>query len=127
MSVTVKLRSPIKAHGDVLTELTLREPRGKDIAACGMPRTFGQRGKQTFVEINASAIYDYLVELAGIPPTSVDQITAADWNDLSNAILGFFAPTESAGAAPVGDQPGAPVSDASQVAKVQMPFQDPST
>lgn len=127
MSVTVKLRSPITAHGETVSELVFREPRGKDIAACGMPRTFVIRSKSTVMEVDTASIHDYIVALAGIPPTSADQISASDWSDVTTAILGFFVPTDGAGDKPVGEKPAAPAPGVDLTGKILMPFQDSST
>jgi hypothetical protein len=57
----------------------------------------------------------------------VDQLSAPDWSDVTNAVLGFFVPTDGAGDEPVGKKPDAPAVEADQAARIKMPFQDPST
>lgn len=125
MSVTVKLRTPIQAHGETLHELTLREPRGKDIASCGVPRSVVVRGKSTRIEVDTAVVYEYIVTLASIPPSSVDTISALDWDQLTNAVLGFFVPAGEGVAEAAGEAKTASGDEASN--KVQMPFQELST
>lgn len=85
-SVTIKLRRPITAYKETLTELTLREPTGKDIRTCGLP--YG--GKSRAVEFNAEAVAQLIAVCAGIPTSSVDKLCAADFNDAMMAIVSFF-------------------------------------
>lgn len=125
MSVTVKLTKPIKAHGEMLKELTLREPRGRDIAQCGEPRTIGRVGNRTTIEFNTEAIHGYIVNLAGIPPSSADQLSAADWMSVANAVTGFFDQRAAASSAAAEDE--APEESEQPTDRIKMPFQDTTT
>jgi hypothetical protein len=128
MNVIVPLSDPIQAHGQTVAQLTLQEPRGKDIAACGLPRTFTRKGDTSSMVVDAAAVHAYIVRLGNIPPSSADTISARDWMDVMGAVLGFFAPTpEKAGAD--GDAPPAPPPAAAQKIpdRITMPFQDTST
>ena len=87
---TVKLRKPIKAHGEDLAALELREPVGKDIRECGMPYKLESKGDSELVVIDAGVSARYIARLAGIPLSSVDQLTAPDFNLAVGAVLGFF-------------------------------------
>jgi hypothetical protein len=128
MSTTVPLADPIQAHGQTVAQLTLQEPRGKDIAACGLPRTFTRKGDTSSMVVDAAAVHAYIVRLGNIPPSSADTISARDWMDVMGAVLGFFAPTpEKAGAE--GDAPPAHPQAAAPKAPgtIAMPFQETST
>jgi hypothetical protein len=122
MSVTVPLTNPIQAHGGTLTALTLQEPRGKDIAACGLPRTFTRKGDTSSMVVDAAAVHAYIVRLGNIPPLSADALSAPDWMDVMGAILGFFAP-----AAPAAATDAAPAAGPPATAGIAMPFQDITT
>ena len=122
MSVSVPLTKPIRAHGETLTSLTLQEPRGRDIAACGLPRTFVRKGDISSMVVDATAIHAYIVRLGNIPPPSADALCASDWMDVMGAILSFFAPAAPAAATEATPAPGTPVA-----AGIAMPFQDTTT
>jgi hypothetical protein len=121
MSTIVKLSKPIQAHGNTLTELTLNEPRGKDIAACGLPRIFTRKGDTTSMSTDTAVIHAYIVRLGNIPPSSADALSAADWIDVMNAVLDFFAsaPEAAADGAPAPPPPPAP--------GITIPFQTPAS
>ncbi len=128
MSTNVPLKKPIQAHGATVTSITLERPKGKEIAACGLPRHFLRRGKTIVMEVDAEAIHAYISALGNIPPSSVDQIDAEDWMEVQEAVLDFFVSTPKAGAA--DDAPPAPPAPAvSQTAPgtIAMPFQDSTT
>lgn len=68
MSVTVPLSKPIKAHGDEVSELTLREPTTKDVIELGLPTLIipGADGQSTGIEIR-QPVGCYVMRLAAIP------------------------------------------------------------
>lgn len=86
MAAVVTLKYPIKANGQVLEELTLERPRVKHLKAAD-----GAKG-----EMEKTALL--ISELAGIPPSSVDQIDAADFAQLAEVIGGFFEQRPATGA-----------------------------
>jgi Phage tail assembly chaperone proteins, E, or 41 or 14 len=126
MSVTIPLTRPIEAHGKTLTELTLQEPRGRDIAACGLPRTFTRKGDTSTMVTDAGAIHAYIVRLGNIPPPSADALCASDWMDVMGAILGFFAPAAPGPAAAAVAGTALPAAAAAP-AGIEIPFQGSTT
>ena len=89
-AVIVTLSSPIEAHRETLTELTIRPPTGKDIRLDGYPLTFNGSGGSS---MDAAITAKLIARLAGIPPLSVDALTAGDFQSCMTAIMGFFAVT----------------------------------
>jgi hypothetical protein len=88
---TVTLSRPIQAHGEERKTIDLREPTGADIIACGGNPACGlQTDTGTVLMINANVIASYLSRLGGIPPSSVAQLSPADWMRCQNAVTGFF-------------------------------------
>lgn len=84
----VSLTRAIQAHGDDnVRELTLREPTGKDLRTLGLPFTISATGQ---VNPDSAVIARHISALAGIPPSSVDQLSAADFMTCSIAVMGFF-------------------------------------
>lgn len=84
--VAVELEDPIEAHGDTISVLRFRRPTPRDLKKCGYPFKFGEDGN-TFVTGPVNAL---IAELAGIPPSSVDKLSLADWNECGMALMGFF-------------------------------------
>ena len=95
--VILTLLQPINAHGQDVTTLTIRPPTGKDLRTCGYPFIIGNEGVQI---IDAAAIAKLLANCAQIPPSSVDQLSPADWTSGMTAIISFFGQPESAQSAP---------------------------
>lgn len=87
--IIFELSKPIKAHGEVLTKLELREPNGKDVRECGFLLEFGKGSKGS---INAEVVASYIEILAGIPPSSVNDICARDMQLIGMELSRFFAP-----------------------------------
>lgn len=87
MAETLSLSKPITAHGNEVTALTLRLPTGKDISACGVPYKLAADGEMS---INAPAMHRMIAQLAAVPPSSVDQMAAGDWNRAAMLVLGFI-------------------------------------
>jgi hypothetical protein len=127
MSRTVTLTKPIQAHGATLTQLTLREPKGRDIASCGLPRVISQRGKALSMDVDTEAIHAYISVLGNIPPSSVDQIDAFDWMEVQKVVLDFFEqrPKGSEDDSPSGTRTSTTSPPAP--ATIPIPFQDPTT
>ena len=87
---SVKLKKAIQAHGEEVDSLTFREPNGEDITVCGYP--FRLSEGQVYPE--AGSVAKYIGRLAAIPPSSVKQLSAEDFNACMAVILGFFGEEE---------------------------------
>lgn len=86
-TVRVRLTYPILAHGQEVTELALRRPTAGDM------RKFGDL--QPFAMITA-----LIAPCASIPPSSVDQLDAADLGKVSEVIGGFLGSGPQTGPKP---------------------------
>lgn len=88
MNDIVKLQVPIEAHGEPLTELTLRRPTVTEVRAIkALPYRIG---KDEEVSLDMDVAAKYIAVCAGIPPSSVNQLDLADLNALSWTVAGFF-------------------------------------
>lgn len=87
MIKAVKLQSPIKAHGNEVHVIELKEPTVLTIKKLGFP--FDQS-----MMASPKKIADYVVELADLPPSSVDQLTPHDFLVLTQEVILFFSPKE---------------------------------
>lgn len=81
----VTLTSPIQRGDETISFLEFRAPTGKDIRACGMP--IDGRG-----EIAAASVARFMSELGAVPPSTIDSLSAHDWQNAAVAVLGFFGP-----------------------------------
>ncbi len=75
----LKLSTPINAHGETVTELEFRDPTARDL------RDLPVSGLKTFGDM-----YPIISSVAGIPPSSVDQLSAVDIVEAMNFIAPFF-------------------------------------
>ncbi|CAM6712775.1 phage tail assembly protein [Leclercia adecarboxylata] len=88
----IKLTTAVRAHGEDLYVLELREPTGKDVRELGFPYlTTGDAG----IKLDAGVIAKYVSRLAGIPLSSVDAMSPADLNSISWDVAGFFLGTSA--------------------------------
>jgi len=87
------LSKPIQAHGEEVKIIKWREPTAGDIERAGNPiilEVFGlEQPRVTFDEKKMSAM---ISTLAQIPPSSVRQIPAGDWNTIAWKLVRFFMP-----------------------------------
>jgi len=88
----IQLTTAVRAHGEDLYVLELREPTGKDVRELGFPYvTTGDAG----IKLDAGIIAKYVSRLAGIPLSSVDAMSPADLNSISWDVAGFFLGTSA--------------------------------
>ena len=87
MPVTIGLSKPIQAHDKEVSALTLRDLTAKDIRVLGFPFTITKDGA---VAPDSAIIARYVVTLAAIPTSSVDQMAPADFMAVTEAVMGFF-------------------------------------
>ena len=93
----IPLLRPVEAHGETLRELALREPTGKDMRLMGLPFTITAAGQ---VQPDGAAIHRAIVLLAGIPPSTVDRLSAPDFMAATGAVLDFFGAARTASTTP---------------------------
>lgn len=86
----IKLNKSIKAHGEEVTELDLKEPTGRDVQDIGFPYLIMMNGDDQALQIQVKTVGKYVSKLAGIPPSSVDQLSAGDLSTLTGAVMSFF-------------------------------------
>lgn len=88
----VRLHKPISAHGDLLKELTLREPTGMDIINCGNPVKLDFSKTPPEVTFDERKMAAMICTLASIPTSSVGKMHPKDWNTVAWVVAGFFIP-----------------------------------
>jgi len=83
-----KLSRPIKAHGEEVTELSIRRPTTQEARAIKLlPYTLGETGHPV-ADLEVAA--KYLAVCAAIPAGSVNELDLFDLNTLAWMIVGFF-------------------------------------
>jgi len=102
-SKIVPLSHPVaNDDGEIVSELTVREPTGKDIRLCGYPLNV-MDGSGSFVEAKMSKM---IAALAGIYPMTVDSLPLADWTNLAVAIASFLEPAAPTSSTATTNAPG---------------------
>lgn len=93
MVKTLTLSKPIEAHGQEITELTFRDGTTQDIISCGYPATFyldEDDSSVSEVKINQHAVAKLIVNLAGIPKSSMLSLAPQDFMAAGELVMGFF-------------------------------------
>lgn len=80
----------ITAHGEDIKSLSFREPTGADIVRYGNPLALDGT-------INESKMEGMMSALAGVPPSTIKQLKARDWNaiNIALAVRYFFPPSQA--------------------------------
>ena len=96
MKTVITLTKPIKAHNEEINEIALREPTTDERILIGDPQMLVVMDNNlTGIKVLYPVIREYIVKLAGIPPSSVSQMAWRDIQACSKAILGFFSIEDS--------------------------------
>ena len=88
--VVVALSRPINAHGEEISEITLRDPTVEDTMQIGQPFLIMVDDGETGIRIQNKTIAAYIVRLAGIPMSSVKAMSLGDFGAAQAAVMGFF-------------------------------------
>lgn len=83
----LELNHPITAHGETLSVLEFNEPTGKDVRELGYPY---QMNQDESIKLQAHIIAKYIVRLANVPLSAVDQMSPGDLNAAGWLVAGFF-------------------------------------
>lgn len=83
-----KLKVPITAHGDQLTELEVRRPTTKEVRGIkALPYTLSENSMPV---VEPDVVCKYIAVCTAIPQSSVEQLDLADLNELAWILIGFF-------------------------------------
>jgi hypothetical protein len=83
----LELQHPVTAHGETVSVLEFIEPTGKDVRELGYPY---QMNQDESIKLQAHIIAKYIVKLASVPLSTVDQMSPADLNSAGWLVAGFF-------------------------------------
>lgn len=90
----VTLSKPIKAHGEDVHVLEMREPTYDEIEALGIPFSYTSSGEMS---LNTASALKYIPVLASIPRSSAKQMTPKDVFTAGMTVISFFTDSESLG------------------------------
>ena len=83
----LELNHPVTAHGETISVLEFNEPPGKDVRELGYPY---QMNQDESIKLQAHIIAKYIVRLANVPLSTVDQMKPVDLNSAGWLVAGFF-------------------------------------
>lgn len=83
----LELKHPVTAHGETVSVLEFNEPTGKDVRELGYPY---QMNQDESIKLQAHIIAKYIVKLASVPLSTVDQMSPGDLNSAGWLVAGFF-------------------------------------
>lgn len=86
------LMKPVEAHGEDLHVIKWREPTGGDIEAAGNPIYLDFSGPQASITFNEKKMAAMMSRLCAVPPSTIRQLSAKDWNAIAWALFRFFTP-----------------------------------
>ena len=86
------LGKPIQAHGEEIRKLEWREPTGGDIERAGNPVYLDFSGPSPTITFNEKKMASMMSLLTQVPPSSIRQLTAKDWNAVAWKLFRFFTP-----------------------------------
>ena len=93
--MVVTLEKPVQAHGDMVKELSFREPTGGDIEKAGFPLEFDFQQEPPGISINEKKMGALMSLLAKVPPTTIKALAPKDWSTCAWGIAGFFTPRQA--------------------------------
>lgn len=91
-TITLKLTKPITAHGEEVSELTLRQPTTKEVIEIGLPTLLipSVDGESVGIELRQKVVARYISRLASIPMGAVESLSLGDHSAASAVVMSFF-------------------------------------
>ncbi len=87
MTITIKLKKPIKVLDADTDTIELREPTTRDVRKLGMPIAIGADGD---AGMNMDVCAKYLVALSNLTDGDIDKLSVEDFVDAAMRIVTFF-------------------------------------
>ena len=73
-----ELDKPVQAHGELIKEISFREPTGADIEKAGFPLDFDFRQDPPAISLNERKMAALMSLLASVPPSTIKALTPKD-------------------------------------------------
>jgi hypothetical protein len=91
MDKVIKLHTPITSHGKVIDEVTIREPKYKELAKHGDIFVYIRYPDGSYCEAKDKESLSALIEkLISITPIELDMLSLADGMQVQEAVNDFF-------------------------------------
>ena len=88
---TVKLSRPVRAHGEDVSVLTLREPTSEDIMNIGYPVSLKVEDKTGGIIVqNKTEMAAMISTLAEVPPSTIKSLHFRDYLKCTGVVTDFF-------------------------------------
>lgn len=86
--VTHQLVKPVRAHGEDVTFLVIKQPTSKQAREIGrLPYVLTDNMTPV---LDLGVVSKYICQLAAVPMSSVDSLHPKDFNDIGWIVAGFF-------------------------------------
>ena len=89
---TCELMRPIEAHGQTVTVLVFREPTARDLLSIGNPVIFDPISDPPKIMHDEKRMNAMLSQLAGVPPSSIANLSTRDFITCAWGVTPFFVP-----------------------------------
>ena len=94
--ITINLRKPVMANGEMVKTLTFKEPTGNDMALIGEKWPVNIDWATGDVSPNPTVMANVMSQLAGVPPSTIKGLKGKDFSTCAHALMGFFVPDAQA-------------------------------
>ncbi|UAA38224.1 phage tail assembly protein [Paraneptunicella aestuarii] len=81
MSNSIQLKFPVQAEGRTIESIEIRRPKARDL-----------RKMETAKGGDIAKSIDLIANLAELPPSAIEDLDAADFQELSTMVAGFLDP-----------------------------------
>src|SRR5262245_22341144 len=77
----LKLRKSVQANGELVNELSFREPTVDDVMRCGDPARLDYFSGEPKIIYNDAAMAAMMSTLAAVPPSTIKNLSLKDWKN----------------------------------------------
>ena len=90
--IVVDLKKSVMANGEMVKQLTFREPTGNDMLQLGEKWPINIDWQTGDVSPNPTVMGLVISTLGAVPPSTVKALTAKDFSTCAHRLMGFFVP-----------------------------------
>jgi hypothetical protein len=94
--ITIELKKPVMANGEMVKQLTFREPTGGDMQLIGEKWPVNIDWTTGIVTPNPEVMGAVMSTLAAVPPSTIKALKGKDFATCAHALMGFFVPDAQA-------------------------------
>jgi hypothetical protein len=94
--VVIDLKKAVMANGEMVKQITFREPTGGDMQLIGDKWPVNIDWQTGVVTPNPEVMGNVMSTLAAVPPSTIKAMTGKDFATCAHALMGFFVPDAQA-------------------------------